>query len=108
MSDDYLPKQFTQFNEAHPKVAEALGVLGATISAQGPLDAKTRHLIKLGIATAIQSQGAVKSHVRQALLAGANRAEIEHAMLLSITTNGFPVAVAALQWAQEVFDARSQ
>lgn len=108
MSDDYLPKQFTRFNEAYPKVGEALGALGEAVSTEGPLPAKTRHLIKLGIATAMQSQGAVKSHARRALAEGASRAEIEHAVLLSITTNGFPVAVAALQWAQEVLDARGQ
>jgi alkylhydroperoxidase/carboxymuconolactone decarboxylase family protein YurZ len=103
---DYLPRPYQNFVEQHPEVARAHEALGSACHAAGPLDKKTRHLIKLGLATAIESEGAVKSHARQALVAGAVPAELSHAVLLALTTSGFPRTVAALQWVQEVLDAR--
>jgi 4-carboxymuconolactone decarboxylase len=50
----------------------------------------------------------VRSHTRQALEAGATRDEIEHVALLAVTTTGFPNAVAALSWIDEVLKARER
>jgi len=98
-----LPRPYLRFNEAHPEIARAYQALGQACHEHGgPLDAPTRHLIKLGIATAVQSEGAVKSHARQALEAGATAEQIRHAVLLALTTTGFPRTVAALEWAAEV------
>ena len=105
--DKYLPQPYTRFNEAHPDVARAYQALGQACHEQGgPLDTRIRHLIKLGIATAVQSDGAVKSHARQALDAGASAEELRHAVLMALTTTGFPRTVAALQWVDEVLQAR--
>jgi alkylhydroperoxidase/carboxymuconolactone decarboxylase family protein YurZ len=49
----------------------------------------------------------VRSHVRKALDEGMSRAELEHAVLLGVTTIGLPASVAALGWAREVFEARA-
>lgn len=43
------------------------------------------------------------SNTRKALAAGATTEEIEHAVLLAMTTTGFPNMIAALSRAQEVF-----
>jgi AhpD family alkylhydroperoxidase len=100
---EYLPKPYIDFKESFPEVAEAYQALGKTCHEKGgSLDAKVRHLVKLGVATAVQSEGAVKSHTRQALAAGASPEEIRHAILLVLTTSGFPRMVAALSWASEV------
>ena len=106
MSETYLPKPYVTFKEKHPQVAEAYEKLGETCHEAGPLPEATRHLIKLGIAVAGQLSGGVKAHVRQALDAGATQDEICHAILLALTTSGFPSMIAALGWANEVFSAR--
>jgi alkylhydroperoxidase/carboxymuconolactone decarboxylase family protein YurZ len=103
---DYLSKPYAQFVEKHPELAEALGQLGEACHKAGPLEPKTRHLIKLGIATAQRSEGGVKTHTRRCLDAGATEAEVRHAVLLSLTTAGFPGMIAAMGWLNEVVDAR--
>jgi len=95
------PKHYRQLNKRFPEVLAAVENLGASVKAAGPLDKKTAELIGLGVAAAAQSVGSVQSHTRRALAAGAKRAEIEHALLLLISTIGFPKVAAALAWAEE-------
>jgi alkylhydroperoxidase/carboxymuconolactone decarboxylase family protein YurZ len=61
----------------------------------GPLDERTSRLVKLGIAIEAMSEGAVRSNVRRALQAGATTDEILHVVALTVTTRGFPAAVAS-------------
>ncbi len=96
-----LPKNYRKFQEKHPQVYAAYEALGKTAAESGPLDEKTRELIKLGMAAARGSESAVKSHVHRALAAGATPAEIEHTLTLGINTLGFPAMMAALSWAWE-------
>lgn len=72
--------------------------------AAGPLNERTRRLIKLGIAIGSESEGAVKSHTRRALAIGISPKEIRHVILLGLTTIGFPKMIATLNWAHEVFE----
>ncbi|PYT96236.1 MAG: hypothetical protein DMG38_24810 [Acidobacteria bacterium] len=53
------------------------------------------------IAVAAQSERAVHSAVRRAKAAGVSAAEIRHVIILSITTIGFPRAMAAMTWADD-------
>ncbi|MEW5986863.1 MAG: carboxymuconolactone decarboxylase family protein [Chloroflexota bacterium] len=94
-----LPKTYQQFQKEHTAVWQAYESLGA-LAAEGPLDQKTRELVKLGMAAAVQSESAVHSHTYRALAAGATAAEIEHTILLGVTTLGFPTMMAALSWAR--------
>ena len=71
----------------------------------GPLDARARRLVKPGVAVGTQAEGAVRSHVRKARDEGLAPAEIEHAILLSLTTVGFAAMIASLKWAREVLQA---
>jgi AhpD family alkylhydroperoxidase len=87
-----------------PEVLDAVENLGATVRQAGPLDKKTTELIQLGVAAAMGSTGAVNSHAKRALGAGASRQEIEHALLVLVSTIGFPKVAAALAWIQEVVD----
>ena len=103
---EYLPKPYTDFIDRHPEVAKAYEALGKACHEAGPLDVKTRHLVKLGIATAAQSDGGVRSHARRALDAGATVDEVRHAVMLALTTTGFPRTVAGMQWVEEVVQAR--
>lgn len=108
MSGVYLPKPYEVFVENHPEVAKAYEKLGVACHDAGPLDEKTRHLIKLGIATSLRSEGGVKAHTRRALLAGAKEDELRHAVILSVTTAGFPGMIAAMGWINEVLDAQKE
>lgn len=95
-----LPKFYLRFKKEHPRVYKAYEKLGAAAAEEGPLAAKVRELIKLGMAAATKSESAVHSHAHRALEAGATPEEIEHAVLLSVTTLGFPAMMTALSWAQ--------
>ncbi|MBI3739993.1 MAG: carboxymuconolactone decarboxylase family protein [Chloroflexi bacterium] len=102
-----LPKPYQQFSQDHPDVYKAYENLGEITANSGPLDIKTRELIKLGMATAAKSESAVQSHTFRALEAGANVAEIEHAIMLGINTLGFSTMMAALTWARQAISKRS-
>jgi AhpD family alkylhydroperoxidase len=97
-----VPKRFLKFKETYPGIAKAYEQLGAATRGAGPLDAKTRTLIGLAIAVGARHEGAVHSHTRKALEAGCTAAQIRHAVLLSVTTLGFPNMMAALSWVDDV------
>src|SRR5687768_7964094 len=85
-----LPGRYVQFQKRFPAVFHAYDSLGAASAAAGPLDGKTRALVKLAIAVGGQMEGAVHSHTRRAVEAGCSADEIRHVVLLSVTTIGFP------------------
>jgi 4-carboxymuconolactone decarboxylase len=103
-----LPQAYQQFQQSHEKVAQAYEQLGAAAAESGPLDAKTRELVKLGMAAAIKSESAVHSHTHRALEAGATPAEVEHAVVLGVTTVGFSAMMTALAWAQAAIGAHAK
>ena len=65
-----LPKHFTAFQKTYPKVASAYEQFGAAVHAAGPLDARTRTLVKCAIAIAAGLEGGTHAQVRKALDAG--------------------------------------
>jgi len=101
---DYLPEIYKEFERHHPELAEAYGELAGKSYKSGPLDQKTCELVKLGIAVGLGSEGAVRSHTRRALADGVSTAEVRHAVLLAVTTAGFPAMIAAMKWVNEVID----
>lgn len=98
------PTRFQQFGKKYPAVTRAYEALGAATAEAGPLDAKTRALVKLAIATGAWREGAVHSHTRRALQAGCTPDEIRHVALLATTALGFPSMMAALTWVEDVLD----
>lgn len=102
---EHLPEVYRGFREAFPDVATALDELAARVDRAGPLDERTQRLVKLAMAVASQSPGAVRSNVRKALRAGDSVEEIRHVAVLAITTCGFPTAIAGAEWIEEVLRA---
>ncbi|UCH22395.1 MAG: carboxymuconolactone decarboxylase family protein [Deltaproteobacteria bacterium] len=100
----YLPKIYEKFAEKFPALMKNYQEMGKSCREAGPLAEKYQDLIKLGIAIGANSRGAVMSSVRKALSSGANPEEITHAVLLSLTTTGFPNMIAALGWVNEVLE----
>jgi 4-carboxymuconolactone decarboxylase len=99
-----LPKAYRGFQSEYPKLYEAYEFLGAAAAQVGPIDTKYRELIKLGMSAAAGMESAVHSHTHRALEAGASQEEIEQAILIGITTIGFPRTMAALTWAKQALN----
>jgi len=97
-----VPGTFKRFLETYPDVAKAYEQLGKATQDWGPLEKKTRELVKLGVAVGNRHEGAVHSHTRRALDAGATPDEVRHVVLLSLTTIGFPNMMAAMTWVEDV------
>jgi 4-carboxymuconolactone decarboxylase len=99
---DKIPKHYRVIESKHPKVVELHRQLADAAQAEGPLDATTAQLIQLAGAVGVRSEGAVHSHARRALEAGASEAEIRHAVILLTTTLGFPAVAAAMDWLNDL------
>lgn len=99
-----LPVTFKEFVRRFEAVGEAHETIARAVEGIGPLDAKTRELVKIGISVGAALETATRSHVRRALEHGATEAEIEQAVLLAVNTCGFPRAVMAWQWARRQID----
>jgi len=100
----YLPEIYDKFRQQYADITEKYQQLGLACREAGPLNQKVQDLVKLGIAIGSNSQGAVRSHTRKALASGATPEEIIHAVLLALTTTGFPNMIAALGWVTEVLE----
>jgi alkylhydroperoxidase/carboxymuconolactone decarboxylase family protein YurZ len=100
------PKRYQKFQKEQKAIADAYERLGRAVHEAGPLDEKTRALVKLAISTGARLEGAVHSHVRKALDAGATAGEIRHVALLSLPTLGFPSMMAARSWVEDVLEGK--
>ena len=101
-----IPKRFTRFLEDYPDVGKAYETLGDAVHAAGPLDPKSRALIKLAISVGAGLEGAAHSHIRKALAAGLTEDELRHAVLLALPTIGLPSMMAAMTWIDDIVDKR--
>ncbi len=82
----------------HPEIYEAYTQFGQRVHEQGgPLDEKTRWLIKVALSGALGVEKAYLTHVAKALEAGCTPEQIEHAILLMAPTFGFPRMMEAMQ-----------
>ena len=106
MVRDEVPKHYESMRNRFPSLIQASTNLGETAKDAGPLDLKTAHLIQMAAAAAIRSEGAVHSHARRALDAGASTDDVYHAILLLVSTIGFPATAAAVSWIDDVTGAR--
>jgi len=97
-----FPTEYTDLEKKYPEVAKTHHRMAEICHAAGPLDEKTRRLIKLSVAIGAQIKGAVKSHARRALKIGITADELRHAAILATTTIGFPAMVNAMRWVEEV------
>ncbi|HHU33299.1 MAG TPA: carboxymuconolactone decarboxylase family protein, partial [Clostridia bacterium] len=88
---DTIEENLKYFMEKHGNIYEAYEDYGKLIHYQGgPLDEKTRWLIKVSLSTACQYEYALRTHIIKAIKAGCSREEIEHAIMLVAPTAGFP------------------
>ena len=99
-----LPSGAGEVARAYPAVWEAYAALGKATAEAGPLDARTRRLVKLALSIGASSEGAVHSHTRRAIAEGVSKDELKQVALLAIATLGFPQAVKGLTWIEDITD----
>lgn len=93
------------FVTRYPKLGRAWELIDEE-GADGPLDATTRRLVKLGIAIGAMREGAVHSSVRKALAENISPEALEQVTALAAGTLGMPACVAAFSWVREVVEKR--
>jgi 4-carboxymuconolactone decarboxylase len=101
-SKTQLPAPYRHFEKSYPAVMQAVEAPGEVTQLAGPLDSKTRALVKLAIAVGAMREGAVHSHARRALEASCTPDELRHVGVLAITTIGFPGTMAAMSWGEDI------
>jgi len=99
-----LPKRYQKFHDEFPEIANSYESLGDAVHKAGPLNDKTRALIKLAISIGARLEGGVHAHTRKALKAGCTANEIKHTVMLALPTMGLPSTMAAYSWVEDVIN----
>ena len=95
------PAAYTHFVERFPGIGKAWDLIREAEGKSGPLNEKTRRLVKLAVAVGREAEGATHSAVRKARAAGASNEELEQVAALAATTIGLPSAVKTFRWIAE-------
>ena len=99
LRDMAQPSDFNEwFRTSHPDVWQKFAELAEACHEGGPLDERSRRLVKLALAMASGLEGATHSAVRHAAEAGITREEMAHVAMLGITTLGYPSSMRAMSW----------
>lgn len=94
---DVIEENLNYFIEKHGDIYEAYEEYGKRLHEEGgPLDKKTRWLIKVAISACCQHEFSLRTHIRKAIKSGCTREEVEHAILLVAPSSGFPMMMEAL------------
>ncbi|MGQ4880635.1 carboxymuconolactone decarboxylase family protein [Billgrantia sp. LNSP4103-1] len=104
MANHDLPSGAGKVADDYPEVWRAFATLGKACAEAGPLDARTRRLVKLALAVGGGSEGAVHSHMRRAVDEGIEPEALKQVAMLAIPTLGLPAGVAALTWIEDITD----
>jgi alkylhydroperoxidase/carboxymuconolactone decarboxylase family protein YurZ len=104
---DHMPDIYNRFSERYPAVMEAYGALGEAVTVAGPLNEREQRLVKLAIAVGSHSRGAVRSHARRAVAEGVPADAVQQVAVLAISGAGYPAAIAAYQWIQDVLSSEA-
>lgn len=84
--------------QRHPDIYDAYAAYGKAVHEHGgPLDEKTRWLVKLATSATLGCEKAQITHMTKALEAGCTPAELEHVLLLIAPTAGFPRMMEAME-----------
>ena len=82
----------------HPEIYDAYSEFGRAVHEQGgPLDERTRWLVKVATSAALGLAKAQHTHMAKAVAAGCSAEELEHTILLIAPTAGFPRMMEAME-----------
>jgi alkylhydroperoxidase/carboxymuconolactone decarboxylase family protein YurZ len=100
-----LPRSVDEFRGRYPHIWDAFAALASKCHDEGgPLDERSRRLVKLALAVGTGHEGAVHSATRRALELGLSPDDVYHVGVLAITTVGWPRANAAITWMRDVVE----
>ena len=100
-----IQDHFKYFQNHYPDIYEAYENYGKKIHEQGgPLDEKTRWLIKISISATEGYAYALETHIKKGIAAGCTPEEIQHTLLLLAPSVGFPRMMEALLIFREILE----
>ncbi len=99
------PRKYQAFVERYPELGQAWDLMHQAEENAGPLDARTRRLIKLAVSIGAGREGSVHASARKALSLGISAEEIEQTVAVCASVLGMPGTVAAFTWVRDVLDA---
>ncbi|HBS51217.1 MAG TPA: carboxymuconolactone decarboxylase [Rhodobacteraceae bacterium] len=97
-----MPGAAGDLAEQHPDIWRAYADLGQATADCGPLSDREKRLVKLALAIGAGSEGAVHSHPRRAQDEGIEGEALMQVAMLAIGPLGFPRAVAAKTWIEDL------
>jgi len=97
-----VPGPFRKFVETYPECAMTYEALAAASREAAGFGEREAELLKLALAMGSRLEGAVHSHARRALEAGAKPAEVRGVALLGMTTLGLPHAMMGTSWIEDI------
>ena len=96
------PGPFRRFVEAYPECGMTYEALAAASREAAGFTEKEAELLKLALSMGSRLEGAVHSHARRALEAGATAGEVRGVALLGLTTLGLPHSMMGTSWIEDV------
>jgi len=104
-NQDIIVENLKYLTENHAEIYEAYQNYGKLVHEKGgPLDAKTRWLIKVALSTEGQHEYSLRTHILKALKSGCTKEEVEHAILLVAPTAGFPKMMEGLLILRQILE----
>jgi len=98
------PKKYREFVARYPELGQAWDLMHEAEENAGPLDAKTRRLIKLAASIGAGREGSVHASARKALALGISPEELEQVVAVCASVMGMPGTVAAFTWVRDVLE----
>ncbi len=95
------PQTLRVFKEQFPGVWESYRELRDSCDNAGPLEDKTKEVIRVAISVALRRHGGLIAHLDRARSLGATEEELYQAILLNLPLLGFPDTLAAFKIASE-------
>ncbi len=92
------------FQQEAPEVAASFSGLIMSIAASKGLDQKTKQLIYIAMKASMGDEPAVRAHIPMAKAAGATKAEVVDAILMTLTVSGIRGVVTCLPEAVRQFE----
>jgi len=93
-----VPPFVKDLRKSYPEIWQAFNDFASQCHEAGPLDEKSRRLVKVALCLGAATEGGTHSAARNARAAGVTQQELDHIAILAITTLGFPAAMRALAW----------
>ena len=95
------PPLLRDFQQRFPQVWEGYVQFRDACDREGPLNARERELIKVGISAALRREGGLIAHIDRARDEGASPEQIYQAILVATSLTGFPTTLAAFGIARD-------